>query len=315
MCAKKLKTIHLKFYHDCPNAGDQFSLALAQYYFSANVIPCSRRPLTVPNLILVGSYLIAADAYSHVCGAGFISSEPSWSKLVSAPKSIHCVRGPLTAELLEKMGIPCPKIYSDPGILAPKLYPRKNSANNMVGIIPHFLDANLPWISSCRNRGIPIIDALCPLDRYFAEIHQCEIILSSSLHGIIFAHAYGIPALWIELSDNVIGDGFKFYDYYLSLGIPPEKVKRVRVIEDTDPYEISKLATIGDQSKLIAPLEEAIINTLNQLRRDQRYITIKNTLIPLNRHNRKWIFDTLSKYKFLKKIKYNISPIIRKLMP
>lgn len=293
---KKLKSVCLKFYQEYPNAGDQFSFALAKRYFSENVIPSTISTLTVPNLILVGSYLIKSDAYSHICGAGFIATDPSWFQLSTAPKSIHCVRGPLTAELLEKQGIHCPKIYADPGILAPELYPRKNPAHNKVGIIPHFLDTNLPWINSCRNRGIPIIDVLSPLDSYFSDIHRCEIILSSSLHGIIFANAYGIPALWIELSDNVIGAGFKFYDYYLSIGVKPEKVHRIRVAEDTDPYEIAKLATIGDQSKLMAPLKEAMFSTIRQLRRDQMNAGVKNILMPLNFHNRKKIVKKLNRY-------------------
>jgi pyruvyltransferase len=293
---KKLKSVCLKFYQEYPNAGDQFSFALAKRYFSENVIPSTINTLTVPNLILVGSYLIKSDAYSHICGAGFIATDTPWFQLSTAPKSIHCVRGPLTAELLEKQGIHCPKIYADPGILAPELFPRSVFPKHKIGVIPHFLDVNLPWIESCRAKGISIIDASSPLDKYFSDIHGCEIILSSSLHGIIFAHAYGIPALWIELSDNVIGNGFKFYDYYLSLGIQCEKVRRVRVNENTDPYEIAKLATVGDQSTLIAPLKEAMFSTIKQLRRDQMNAGIKNILMPLNFHNRKKFVKKLNGY-------------------
>jgi len=53
------------------------------------------------------------------------------------------------------------------------------------------------------------------------EISSCETIMSTSLHGIIGAHAYGIPAAHVTTSNtcNLWGDGTKFLDYYASVGL------------------------------------------------------------------------------------------------
>jgi len=55
------------------------------------------------------------------------------------------------------------------------------------------------------------------------EILSCDRIISSSLHGMIVAHAYGIPAIWIKFSNNLYGDDVKFDDYLLSVNIKPYK--------------------------------------------------------------------------------------------
>jgi pyruvyltransferase len=51
---------------------------------------------------------------------------------------------------------------------------------------------------------------------------SCERIVSSSLHGLVIADAYGIPNAWLN-SDGGAGGSrpgggeFKFYDYFASV--------------------------------------------------------------------------------------------------
>ena len=53
------------------------------------------------------------------------------------------------------------------------------------------------------------------------EIATCERIVSSSLHGLVTADAFGIPRRW-QLSERVRGAAFKFRDYAAALGMPLE---------------------------------------------------------------------------------------------
>jgi hypothetical protein len=56
--------------------------------------------------------------------------------------------------------------------------------------------------------------------------------VSSSLHGIIVAHAFGIPAAWLRWSDKLSGDGVKFRDHAALVGLSMQPVARV---EDAAP--------------------------------------------------------------------------------
>ena len=58
-----------------------------------------------------------------------------------------------------------------------------------------------------------------------------RIILSSSLHGLILSDAYGIPNLWISVSNNIIGGDFKFLDYFS--GVERHTNKPIKVEHNT----------------------------------------------------------------------------------
>jgi pyruvyltransferase len=249
------KAIRLKYFQKFPNVGDVFSRVVAEHYFSKNIIPLRPAPVSETNLILLGSILHWADSQSVICGAGFMFSD---AQLVVPPKTIVCVRGPLTAALLQKQGITPPNRFADPGVLAPLLFKKQFKEKHKIGIIPHYRDAGSVWIKHCKNQGFQIIDVFAPPEKFFRKIQQCEVILSSSLHGLIFAHAFGKPAVWIEISDRVAGNGFKFFDYYQSVGIQPENVNRVRINDSSDPLEISKTATFADHKLLIETMEDSI---------------------------------------------------------
>ena len=153
-----------------------------------------------------------------ICGSGFIKEDMP----VQKPNQILSVRGPLTRKKYLDAGIDCPETYGDLGLLLRYIIPPPSTVckKYKVGFIPHYIDYNLPIVQQCREKGWKIIN-ICQSETpniFVEELHECDMILSSSLHGIILADTYNIPAYHIILSNNVIGGEFKFRDYYGSVG-------------------------------------------------------------------------------------------------
>ena len=80
------------------------------------------------------------------------------------------------------------------------------------------------------------------------EIYECDFIISSSLHGIIISDAYKIPNVWVEFSDNVIGKGFKFRDYYSSVN---KTIKEpIRITDNTEIGDLIKCKELWRPAKI-----------------------------------------------------------------
>ncbi len=86
---------------------------------------------------------------------------------------------------------------------------------------------------------VKVIDINGGLEQVVDEIVSCKRIVSSSLHGIIASHAYGVPAARIKFSDRLVGDGFKFRDYWESVGVP-----NVRAVDVTGETSVKDLVEI-----------------------------------------------------------------------
>jgi hypothetical protein len=213
-------TVLLKQWSELPNAGDVFSAAIVEHLSGRPVQIVDEQPLPRPHLLAVGSILHWADACSTVWGSGFVDDRIAFH---APPAEVLAVRGPLTAARLAQLGAGAPLTLGDPGALAPVLFPR-HAVEATVGIVPHYADAEHPWVGAMAAQGARVVDPLAPLAHYMDALSGCELIAASSLHGLVFAHAYEIPAVWVSLSDRVHGRGFKFRDYLASVGLNGQPV-------------------------------------------------------------------------------------------
>lgn len=159
-----------------------------------------------------GSILNHVSASAVVWGAGLGTITDG----VNVNAKLCAVRGPISRARALSLGADCPAIYGDPGLALPKFYTPKPKEKHAVGIVPHYVDQ---FRAHDRYKGCKIIDVFKPIEEVIDDISSCSLIYSSSLHGIIVAHAYGIPAMWIQISDSICGDKTKYRDYYASVGM------------------------------------------------------------------------------------------------
>lgn len=216
------------------NFGDAINPILINKLFNCNVVWVDYKYFPFKYLVAIGSVLQKANKNSLIWGTGFISDS---SFCYEQPYEIFAVRWPKTREKLLELGIYCPEVYGDPALLLPKIYTPKVPKKYKLGIIPHYVDKqNLLLDKFKDNKDILIIDVKNPNHFEFIDLlYSCEKIASSSLHGLIVADAYNIPSLWIELSDKVKGNGFKFLDYFESVG---RTEKESFILNENTTFEI-----------------------------------------------------------------------------
>lgn len=193
------------------NFGDDLSHVIVEK-ISGKEIHCS--PLDAPERILfaAGSVLHFARNGDIIWGSGF-REDPMQERRFSQ-LDVRAVRGPKTREFLLRKGISCPEVYGDPALLMSTLFPEFKKEEKIFDyiIIPNLgeMSAFTPY----KNVVLPTE----PWQEIVKKINQSHLVISSSLHGIIVAESYGVPArllkmTWIEAL-------LKYEDYYLSTGRP-----------------------------------------------------------------------------------------------
>lgn len=164
------------------------------------------------NTISIGSIADKAKENCLVLGSGV-----AWENTKLNPKSKWVfVRGPLTRNCVIKSGGVCPEIYGDPALLLPNIIKTVNKKHDL-GIIPHMKEYNLIKKLYPKHNVINLNNPN-PIE-VAQKIAECRQTISSSLHGIICSHAFGIPCAWVKFSNLIIGDDTKFKDHFLSLGL------------------------------------------------------------------------------------------------
>ncbi len=203
-----------------------------------------------------------------IWGSGFISGEET---LASEVKQLNvlAVRGKKTLNKLMELKIPFQEnvAFGDPGLLISRFITANRMKNEKIVIVPHYAHKGIfDKLLIKTNSSIEVVNARDDYKKIAKVISGASLVLSSSLHGIIFAHAYSVPAIRIKLSGKPLKGGeFKFEDY---MSVFDEDVSLpTLLIEETDPeIDINKILSVmhptAPSEKVISQIQDALITSL-----------------------------------------------------
>jgi pyruvyltransferase len=162
-------------------------------------------------LVFLGGSVLQFIRKGDICwGAGLRDGEKPDARFSRV--DVAACRGRLTEERLLPYLSGNRPVLGDPGILTAQLFPEWDSSKkHPVGFIPHFSDYE--HFSSLNLPG-PVIDPRQPAQIVVPQITECRTIVASSLHGLIVAESFNIPAVPVETSRVHPEPSFKYEDYY-----------------------------------------------------------------------------------------------------
>jgi len=230
-------------YSHIANAGDLLNVYILEKIFGIEIEPSG---YLSADLVGIGSCLgeyqyskdfirrtkqsLFSNKKTYVWGTGFIFSdktkeEPFYNKNLI----FSALRGQLSKDRVERLtgkdlgNIP----LCDGGILTSKLFDKTIQKKYELGVIPHYKEQEEPIFRKLLNisKNSVLIDLKRDPMEVYKTIASCECVLSSSLHGLIISDSFNIPNLHVKVSDKLLGDGFKFKDYYSGYGLEDNYVK------------------------------------------------------------------------------------------
>lgn len=189
------------------NVGDLLSQVTVDLVKERLKLKDTKKEKTV-RMFAIGSVIHAAKSDMVIWGSGIRNSE---TQPPPVNFDIRAVRGPLTRKRMMENGFDCSEIYGDPALLMPLFYNPAIEKKFDYTIIPHYYkEDEIPLKYKEKVMSTFTSDWKGFIDRIIAS----EYIISSSLHGLILADVYGVPAILYDLENDV----FKYEDYFQGTG-------------------------------------------------------------------------------------------------
>lgn len=213
------KKVNLEWWQERPNVGDEISPIIIEWMLEKKGLSLDQEVDYTRHLLAIGSIIGMGRFDATIWGSG-IHVESSVRRIkkyhLLVRYDIRALRGPMTKHILEKIGYNCKNaVLGDPGVLMPLIYPGDTrEKKNEILVIDHFSNDTS---SSIDREDIKVISAGTEdWKGFIEEILMSKKVISSSLHGIILAEAYGVPAIFV--SEGMDKQLMKYEDWYHSTG-------------------------------------------------------------------------------------------------
>ena len=196
------------------NVGDELSRLIVTAMLSLRDLELRDKRDRRHRLFAIGSVLHNAGDGDAVWGSGINGKIPEQRHRFKQ-LDVRAVRGPLTRRFLADRGISVPAVYGDPALLMPLFYRREllgTSPLRPFVVVPHFNETAEKY---ARYREHLVLPTSGPA-AFARALLGAECVVSSSLHGVILAEAYGIPAVYLDSGNGE--HRFKYDDYYQGTG-------------------------------------------------------------------------------------------------
>lgn len=143
---------------------------------------------------------------------------------------VLAVRGPHTAAALGVADAP----QGDPGLLVGLFQRRPPTARGVV-VVPHFMSfgaqAAVAQLRRCQVEGWTVVPPTSPVRDVVAAIAGAELAICSSRHGVVTAHALGVPVVLAEFAGPQ-EPRFKYDDHFAALGLTAAHVPLQAILDD-----------------------------------------------------------------------------------
>lgn len=220
-------------------------------------------------LFAVGSILgPKVENNDVIWGSGFISNDeilrPDVNQL-----TVLAVRGQKTLNKLKEQIIPPHDniALGDPGLLISKYVQACEPSKEKIVIVPHYSHKEVfDELSIISKTAFKVVN---PRDDYRSIakiISGANLVLSSSLHGIIFAHAYAIPAIRLIFEEEQLkGGNFKFEDYMSvfedSVNLPSHHINKYDLELNIDSI-LNSYSPAAPSKEKVKSIQDNLINAL-----------------------------------------------------